>query len=68
MLTEGLFFFFCLFRATPVAYGSFQARGRIRAAAASLHHSSQQCQILDQLSEPRDQICVLMITNQVHYH
>ena len=25
--------------ATPVAYGSSQARGQIRAAAAGLHHS-----------------------------
>ena len=31
--------FFCLFRATPAAYGSAQARGQIGAAAASLHHS-----------------------------
>ena len=34
---EELGFFF--FWTTPVAYGSFQARGQIRAAAASLHHS-----------------------------
>ena len=27
------------FRATPVAYGSSQAMGGIRAAAAGLHHS-----------------------------
>lgn len=33
------FFFFLLFRATPVAYGSSQARGRIGAAAAGLCHS-----------------------------
>ena len=32
-------FCFCLFRATPVAYVSSQARGRIRATAADLHHS-----------------------------
>ena len=32
-----IFFFF--FSATPVAYGSFQARGQIR-AAAGLHHSN----------------------------
>ena len=34
-------FFFCLFfgGTTPVAYGSSQARDRIGAAAASLHHS-----------------------------
>ena len=34
-----LLLFFGLFRATPVAYGSSQARGGIRAAAAGLHHS-----------------------------
>ena len=28
-----------LFRAAPMAYGSFQARGRIGAVAANLHHS-----------------------------
>ena len=35
---------FCLlinfFRAAPSAYGSSRARGRIRAAAAGLHHSN----------------------------
>ena len=65
------FFFFLLFRATPAAYESSQARGRIRAVAASLHHShsnrgskpslwpthsSRQCWIPDPLSEARDQI------------
>ena len=36
-----LFFFGggALFRAIPVAYVSFQARGGIRAIAAGLHHS-----------------------------
>ena len=29
----------CLFRATPAAYGSSQARGQIRAVTTSLHHS-----------------------------
>ena len=33
------FFFFFYFRATPAAYGGSQARGRIRAIAAGLHHS-----------------------------
>ena len=33
------FFFFLLFRATPTAYRGSQARGQIRVAAASLHHS-----------------------------
>ena len=37
----GVFFFF---RATPMAYGSSQARGQIRAAAAGLHHSHSQIQ------------------------
>ena len=36
------------------------ARDQIRAAAASLHHSSQQRQILNPLSEARDQTCILM--------
>ena len=31
--------FFCLFRATPAAYGGSQARGLIGAVAAGLHHS-----------------------------
>ena len=31
--------FFCLFRATRVAHGGSQARGRIRATAVGLHHS-----------------------------
>ena len=38
-LNRNFFFFFCLFRAVPAAYGSSQARGRIGAAAACLHHS-----------------------------
>ena len=32
-----------------------------------LHHSSWQCQILNQLSEARIWTCVLMDTSQVHY-
>ena len=35
-----LFFFsFCLFRATPTAYGGSQAMGPIGAVATGLHHS-----------------------------
>ena len=34
-----LCFLFCLLGATPIAYGSSQARGQIGAAAAGLHHS-----------------------------
>ena len=33
------FFFFCLFRAAPVACGGSQARGLIQATAAGLHQS-----------------------------
>ena len=74
---------FCLFfRATPMAYGSSQARGQIGAAAASLHHShikegpslicnlhnsSQQRWILNPLSEARDQTWVFMAISQVCY-
>ena len=34
-----LFVRFCLFRAAPMAYGSSQARDRVGAVAASVHHS-----------------------------
>ena len=57
-----LFCFALLFRATTAAYRGFQARGKIRAAAARLHHSQGnarfepylQCWILNPLSEARD--------------
>ena len=35
----GFLFVFALFRGVAVAYESFKSRGRIAAAAASLHHS-----------------------------
>ena len=38
-INKHLFIYLCLFRAIPAAYGGSQARGRIGAAAASLHHS-----------------------------
>ena len=43
------YFFFFLFKATPLAYGSSQARSQIRAAAACLRHS---------YSNARSQPCV----------
>ena len=39
MLTFLFFFFFCLFRATPITYGGSQARGQIGDVAAGLHHN-----------------------------
>ena len=68
-------YFFFLFRAILVAYGSSQARDQIGAAAADLYHSHSntrsepycdlqhslwQNQIPDPLSEARDQMRVLM--------
>jgi len=38
-LIDCYLFYFFLFRATPLAYGSSQARGQIGATAAGLHHS-----------------------------
>ena len=43
----------------------FQARDRIGATAAGLHHSSQQCQILNPLSKARDQTHIFMVTSRV---
>ena len=34
-----MIFFFGIFRAAPRSYASSQARGRIKAIAANLHHS-----------------------------
>ena len=48
-----LSFFFCLFRATLMAYGSLKARGRIRAAAAGLHHSHSNARSLTHWVGPR---------------
>ena len=61
-------FLFLYFWAAPVAYGSSMPRGRIGAVAASLHHSSQQCWVLNSLSEARDQTCVLVGASRVRYH
>ena len=55
------FLFLLFFRAAPSAYGGSQARGRIRATAAGLHHSSWQHWILHPLSEAGDRTCNLMV-------
>ena len=74
-LPFSFFFSFCLFafsRAPPASYGGSQARGRIGAAASGLHHShsnlyhsSQQCWILNPLSEVRDQTRNLIVPSQI---
>jgi len=43
---------FFLFRATLAAYGNFQARGQIRAAAAGLHHSHSNAGYLTHWARP----------------
>ena len=58
---------FTFFRATPTTYVGSQARGLIGAVVAGLHHSSQQCWILNPLREARDWIYVLMDTSWVCY-
>ena len=65
-LVLALYFFF--FRAAPSSYGDSQARGRIGAVAAGLHHSSQLSQILNPLSKARHRTQVLMDPSWVHYH
>ena len=62
---QSIFFFlvFFFFRAAPLAYEGPQARGWIGTVAGGLHHSSQQCRILDPLMGS----CVLMDTSQIRF-
>ena len=60
--------FFNLFRAASTAYGGSHARGLVGAVAAGLHHGSQQCWILNPLSEARDRTCNLMVPSRIHSH
>ena len=79
--TTLIYFFFCLFRATPAANGGFQARGPIGvelpayitatpdpSSVCDLRHRSWHLQILNPLSEARDQTCLLMDASRVRYH
>ena len=74
--------FFLLFRAAPMAYGGSQARGPVGAklpayATATamqepshicdLHHSSQQGQILNPLSEAKDRTRDLIVPSWIHF-
>ena len=77
------FFFFCLFKAASGAYGSSQARDERElqllaytiapamqdmSQIYNLHHNSLQHGILNPPIEARSQTCILMDTNQIHYH
>ena len=88
-LQLGFFFFFLvflflffLFRATPVAYGSFQPRVQLElqvlayttitatldpSRVCNLYRSSQKCWILNPLSEARDGTQILVHTSLVCY-
>ena len=75
-----IFFHFIFFRGAPTAYGSSQARGWVKAAAAGLHHSHSNTRSRSKLRlrpTPSSGQCsdrgqgsnrVLMVTSQVHYH
>ena len=54
-----LFFFFCPFRDARAAYGSSQARGRIGAVAAGLHHSHSSTRSEPRLQSPPQLIAML---------
>ena len=74
------YYFLSFSRAAPTAFGGSQARGLIGAVVAGLgqshsnvgssyicdlHHSSQQHQILNPLSEARDQTYNLMVPSWI---
>ena len=54
-ILDFVIFFSVSFRAAPTAFGSSQAKGRIRAVAASLHHSHS-----DAGSEPCPQLMTVL--------
>ena len=64
--SSDFYFYFLLFRAVSVAYGSSQARGWIRVASGSLHHSSWQHGILNPLSEARGRTRIFVDAGRVH--
>ena len=66
-LLPPLFVCFCFFRATPAAYGGSQPRGQVRTVATGLCHRSRHCQILNPLSEARDQTYILMDTSRIRF-
>ena len=81
LCTSSHIFYFLpfIFRAVPMACGSSQARGRIRALATTTamqdlncvcnpHHSSQKHWILNPLSKARDQTCNLMGPSRICFH
>ena len=51
-----IYFYFCLLGATPAAYGGSQARSRIRATAAGLHHSRSNARSEPSLLRPTPQL------------
>ena len=69
------FFFFFAFEGSTLGIWRFSEQQLLPTATATaiqdpsficeLHHSSRECQILNSLSEARDQICVLMDNSQV---
>ena len=80
LFEEGAVFFFL--RAESDTYGNSQARGRVRATTAGLHHSHSKARSkprlqptpqlmatldLNPLSEARDGTRILMDTSQVRY-
>ena len=54
-----------LFGAAPAAYGGSQARDRIGAVAAGLHHSHSNTGSFNALTKARDWTHILMHTSQI---
>ena len=61
-----IYFVFGPFRATPAAYGGFQARGQIGAVAAGLHHSHSSARSLTHWASPGTRN--LMVPSQIRFY
>ena len=66
------YFFICLSRVAPAAYGGSQARGRIGAVVTSLYHrhsnTRSELHLRPTPSEARDRTLKLMAPGQICFH
>ena len=61
-------FFSFFYQGHTCSIWRFPCQGSNQSCICKLHHSSQQCRILNPLSEDRDRTCILMGAIQICFH